>query len=62
MQIINMTDGGVLEQRVLMGEVTILNREHDLLVAEGRVFQAGAKVLKHNLAPSVKEQQRYQFS
>lgn len=57
-----MTDGGALEQRVLMGKVTILNREHDLLVAKGRVFQAGAKVLKHNLAQSAKEQQRYQFS
>ena len=30
-----MTDGGVLEQRVMLGGVTILNREHDLRVAEG---------------------------
>ena len=61
-----MADGGVLEQRVLVGGVTILNREHDLSAAEGRVFQseetAGAKALKYDLAQSVKEQQRCQMS
>lgn len=43
MQIISMTDAGVLEQRALRREVTSLNREHNLLVAEGQSSRQGQR-------------------